>query len=92
MARCEDCGREMLVAPSCAVAGVTIGRRVYDRIPYGGGLDRCGDCGVTRHAVHHPGCDMERCPRCRGQLIMCPCPGKAFGSAVVGPALPRRSP
>jgi len=34
---------------------------------------RCGDCGVARGGLHHPGCDLQRCPRCRGQLISCGC-------------------
>lgn len=31
----------------------------------------CHDCGVKEGGKHHPGCDMERCPKCKGQLIMC---------------------
>lgn len=34
---------------------------------------RCHDCGVAHSGFHHPGCDMERCPRCGGQLIGCGC-------------------
>ena len=35
---------------------------------------RCSDCGVVGGELHHPGCDMEECPRCRLQRISCPCP------------------
>ena len=35
--------------------------------------ERCGDCGVAADGWHHPGCDMETCPRCGGQLISCGC-------------------
>ena len=35
--------------------------------------DRCPDCGVTTGGFHHPGCDMEKCPVCNGQLLMCNC-------------------
>ncbi len=34
---------------------------------------RCHDCLVVHGGKHHPGCDVEKCPRCRGQLISCGC-------------------
>jgi len=33
----------------------------------------CHDCGATPGTEHDHGCDAERCPRCRGQLISCSC-------------------
>ncbi|MGH8919215.1 MAG: hypothetical protein ACRD0H_12960, partial [Actinomycetes bacterium] len=33
----------------------------------------CGDCNVLPGAVHHHGCDAERCPACRRQSISCGC-------------------
>ncbi len=36
---------------------------------------RCHDCGIQDGGSHHPGCDAERCPRCKGQLISCGCLG-----------------
>ena len=39
-------------------------------LPDGG---RCHDCGISPGGFHHPGCDMELCPRCGEQLIGCGC-------------------
>lgn len=37
--------------------------------------ERCHDCGILNQPgnVHHYGCDMERCPKCGGQLLFCDC-------------------
>jgi hypothetical protein len=37
------------------------------------GDDRCHDCYIVPGGYHHLGCDMERCPRCAGQLVSCGC-------------------
>ncbi len=37
---------------------------------------KCGDCGVEEGELHMPGCDMERCLSCGGQLISCACTDK----------------
>lgn len=76
MAVCEDCGREMQTAASCVADALIIRGERFERDRVGrpiGQNGRCGDCGVQRHAWHHLGCDQERCPRCRGQLISCDC-------------------
>ena len=36
-------------------------------------MQKCGDCRVPEGALHHFGCDQERCPVCSGQLISCDC-------------------
>lgn len=33
----------------------------------------CHDCGVIKGELHLDGCDWERCPRCKGQNLGCPC-------------------
>jgi hypothetical protein len=50
------------------------------RVRYGAerddwGADRgpCHDCGVIKGEFHVPGCDVERCPVCDGQIGGCEC-------------------
>jgi len=33
----------------------------------------CGDCGKATGENHLINCDIERCPKCKGQLITCGC-------------------
>jgi hypothetical protein len=40
---------------------------------WGAGNHPCGDCGVFKDEFHVPGCDVERCPVCGGQVIGCDC-------------------
>ena len=35
--------------------------------------EHCHDCGCLQGKFHHPGCDMEICPRCKQQAIQCDC-------------------
>ena len=67
----------MHTADGCTVVYVRIGgpKSIYTRSrehfdePDG----RCGDCNAKHGELHHMGCDVERCPKCDGQLISCDC-------------------
>jgi len=57
-----------------------INGRTYQRIPYGreGGpwapeSRTGGDGPASRGQLQVPGCDIERCPACRGQMMSCGC-------------------
>ncbi len=84
MAVCGHCDREMLEASGCtkAVVPLRIGVEVrdYERIRFQDSQDpfrvpdeRCHDCNAERGELHHRRCDVETCPRCKGQLISCDC-------------------
>ncbi len=79
MVMCDDCNREMLLAASCSARFVELAGERYERLPYRPPRSqrdaalRCHDCGVRPDGFHHFGCDMERCPRCGGQLFCCDC-------------------
>ena len=78
---CEFCNQpknECKQPNGCSVKGLSIEGDLHQRIPYvepilNAGYTYCHDCGVTELRYHHPGCDMELCPQCRGQLISCEC-------------------
>lgn len=81
---CEYCGHNMLKAKSCVSIAIKSGGVELRPIPYGTNErdseviskathGNCHDCNVAWGGFHHPGCDMEVCPKCSGQLISCGC-------------------
>jgi hypothetical protein len=79
MAVCGWCEQDMATAHSCTVDALHLDGRRVEMIPFGAarggrtGGGRCGDCGVSRGGWHHLGCDLQRCPLCRGQMFTCGC-------------------
>jgi len=72
--KCNDCGLEMSDenTKSCS-------KKIIEEYPrnteYFDKNKRCHDCNIENKEgnCHHLGCDMERCPKCHGQLISCGC-------------------
>jgi hypothetical protein len=79
MAECHLCGREMTTADSCTLEALHQHGRRYPLARFGeesgwrGRAERCGDCGVAKGGLHHPGCDLQDCPVYGGQLLSCGC-------------------
>jgi hypothetical protein len=82
VAICEWCKSEMNGSVTCIPEPIETDSGIFERVRYGKERDRYrimprgrprGDCGVALGGFHHPGCDLEECPRCVGQLFTCGC-------------------
>lgn len=72
MAICKHCDKDMSEVGGCIGLKFGAGNEQAAPIPYDGDK-RCHDCNAQPGAFHHPGCDVERCPKCGGQAISCVC-------------------
>lgn len=69
---CDKCGQDMTkTTKTCRVEPIQFKTKSLAQLPYQG--KRCRDCNVAKGGVHHPGCGVERCPKCLGQIISCRC-------------------
>lgn len=78
MVKCEDCQEEMRDkhTTTCTIGKIKIKEKFYNRdSSYFDVNKRCHDCNIENIEgnFHHFRCDMERCPKCKGQLITCGC-------------------
>lgn len=81
MAICTWCQQEMHDRIGCnlTVFGDFEDLQPRRRIPFGkemgsvGQQEHCPDCLSPIDAFHHPGCDIEQCPRCDKQAVTCGC-------------------
>ena len=86
MVKCKECKKEMNKADNCSkeFAFIIIDSKKYRRnTSYFDVNERCHDCNIINKKgnLHHFGCDIERCPKCKGQIISCECEKEDYENA-----------
>ncbi|MCU0727612.1 MAG: hypothetical protein MUE73_17780 [Planctomycetes bacterium] len=63
--------RDAQLSTTCRRNGVEMGRVRYGDERHAWGAERrpCHDCAAARGEFHVPGCDVEECPACGGQML-----------------------
>jgi len=81
-ANCKACGQEMAPGNGCSIHTYDMPNgEKWKRVAWGreqryqapSENEACHDCNAMPGQYHHPGCDMEECPKCGNQLLMCDC-------------------
>jgi hypothetical protein len=66
--------REHVKATGGYFGAMELASYISNRIPYTNAVVAdCHECGSKPGTLHNPGCSMERCTQCNGQLISCGC-------------------
>lgn len=73
MAKCSSCKQEMMDNVGCTITHFNDFPDKISRARIPNGEDPCHDCKCPPGTLHHPGCDMERCPKCERQALSCGC-------------------
>ena len=96
--RCPECTQLKTAESGCSFGYLLINesmhseKKVYKRISVGSRLDTfpnigagqvCPTCNAGYGQHHHCGCENERCPYCKNQLIDCKCDTVPYGNAVI---------
>jgi len=76
---CNYCKEDMSIVDNCKWAEINgVEYPNNEKLPastyhFDEQSGRCHDCNIKHGNYHHPGCDVERCPKCKDQLISCGC-------------------